>query len=402
MSTRFAFDHPDDALRALAARLKVVGVEENIDMMAAVDRVLAEPLVADRDSPASDVSAMDGYAVRLSQLQSHSPVPISGTAIPGKPSPAMIDGAIVRMFTGAIVPEAAEAVIKREETIETDVEVRFTETALSVADGENIRRAGENASRSSTVIAAGSVMNPAKMATAINFGRFAVDLFTNVNVSVITTGDEVGLFVDEPPQPWQLQNSNRFAIGGLLKQKSWITTVGFDHCRDDKKLLTDLIARQLERSDAVLVTGGVSMGDYDYVPDVVRDVGGEVVFHGLPLRPGKPILGAVTGEGKLIVGLPGNPVSATIGCRRMAMPLLAKMSGQVNWLPSTSAVRLEDADAKTLPLYWMRLVRLGQPGTARLVVSQGSGDVVSLSQSDGFVETPPSRAGEGPWPFFPW
>ena len=144
------------------------------------------------------------------------------------------------------------------------------------------------------------------------------------------------------------------------------------------------------------------MGDYDYVPDIVRSVGGEVVFHGLPVRPGKPILGAATSDGKLIVGLPGNPVSATIGCHRFALQLLAKKSGQTNWIPQQPTVRLTNPGTKTIPLHWMRLVSLVETGIAQGVQSKGSGDLVSLGQSTGYVELPPGESGEGPWPYYPW
>ena len=150
------------------------------------------------------------------------------------------------------------------------------------------------------------------------------------------------------------------------------------------------------------MTGGVSMGDYDYVPDVIRDVGGDVVFHGLPIRPGKPVLGAATDDGKLLMGLPGNPVSATIGCQRLTMPLLARLAGITSWLPHPIVVRLNDAGEKTIPLHWMRLVRMVDHGVCVPVFSQGSGDLVSLGQSDGFVELTPRSSGEGPWPFYGW
>ena len=102
------------------------------------------------------------------------------------------------------------------------------------------------------------------------------------------------------------------------------------------------------------------------------------------------------------MGLPGNPVSATIGCQRMALPLLAKLSGQTDWLPACPVVRLEASGDKTIPLHWFRLVRLTADGVAVPVISQGSGDLVSLGQSTGFVELPPGVAGEGPWPYHAW
>lgn len=396
------YAHPDDALRALADRLSPADIKKSLGSSSATGRVLAEEVVADRDSPAADVSAMDGYAIRLSDLQHAGAISVRGESAPGAPPPKMQSGAVIRIFTGAIVPKGAEAVVKREDTEELEDKIRFRESAMSTLAGEHIRRAGENAKANSTVLTAGVEINPAHLATMANFGSFDVDVYSPVRVSIITTGDEVGLFDKQQPKPWQLRNSNQFSLGGLLDVVRWITVQHVEHCKDDRDSLTQLLTRQLKDSDAILVTGGVSMGDYDHVPDVVRDVGGEVVFHGLPLRPGKPILGAATGDGKLLMGLPGNPVSATIGCRRMAMPLLAKLSGQTDWLSPCPVVRLENAGDKTIPLHWLRLVRLTAHGVAVPVISQGSGDLVSLGQSTGFVELPPGASGEGPWPYHAW
>ncbi|TWU54678.1 Molybdopterin molybdenumtransferase [Rubripirellula tenax] len=405
MAGKFAFDHPDDALRAIAEKLSIVGIEKSLATTCGGGRVFAEPVVADRDSPAADVSAMDGYAIRIGHLQGDAPVKVAGQAVPGSPPPSMPAEGVVQIFTGAIIPKGAEAVVKREDTIESGGVITFRDVALQTSLGENIRRAGENAAAGSQVIAAGKQMTAADRAVAINFSCFGSDFFMPVKVGVITTGDEVGIFLKDRPQPWQLQNSNQFALGGLLAQKPWIEHVSSDHCGDQKSALADAIAATLKTCDVILMTGGVSMGDYDYVPDVVREVGGDIVFHGLPIRPGKPILGAATNDGKLILGLPGNPVSATIGCRRMALPLIAKKSGQTSWLPRQAVVRLANPGDKTLPMHWMRLVRLTDHGTAEVIDSQGSGDLVSMSQSDGFVEVSPNNTDshtDVPWPFYPW
>jgi molybdopterin molybdotransferase len=202
--------------------------------------------------------------------------------------------------------------------------------------------------------------------------------------------------------PWQLRNSNRESIATLLAARNWISIISVEHCIDDQKQLHDTLADRLDTSDAILMTGGVSMGDYDYVPDVIRDLGGKVVFHGLPIRPGKPVLGAATNDGKLLLGLPGNPVSATIGCQRLGIPLLAYMAGKRDWLSKVPAVQLENRGNKSIPLTWLRLVKLVDNGVAEPVITQGSGDLVSLGNSDGFVEVPPQQNGEGPWPFYAW
>jgi molybdopterin biosynthesis enzyme len=142
------------------------------------------------------------------------------------------------------------------------------------------------------------------------------------------------------------------------------------------------------------------MGDYDHVPQAVRQAGGEIVFHKLPVRPGKPILGAATAAGQLIVGLPGNPVSAAVGGRRFVVPWLRVLAGGTSPPPTT--LTLIDAPAKTLPLHWMRLVQLQEGGRGALVASRGSGDLVSLAGSSGFIEQPPEASGLGPWPYWPW
>lgn len=400
MAPKFRFDHPDEALEALAEKLAIVDKGERTSEL--LGRVLASPVVADRDSPAADVSAMDGYAVRMSELQTDHPVPIEGESAPGAAPPALPIDAAVRIFTGAIVPAEAEVVIKREDTEETQRDVRFHSSALECQAGQHIRRAGENATAGSTVLQPGTRVTAAHRATMANFGCNEADVYAPVRVGIITTGDEVGVPDDVAPEPWQLRNSNRASLAGLLSPIPWIKLRQIEHAIDQREELERILSSQLAKSDAVLLTGGVSMGNYDYVPDVIRDLGGEIVFHGLPLRPGKPILGAVTSDGKLIMGLPGNPVSATVGCRRMAMPLLAKISGQTNWRPPCPVVRLNNPGDKTIPLHWMKLVRLTDHGTAEVVVSQGSGDLVSLGQSTGFVEVPPNNNTDGPWPYYDW
>ena len=392
--------NPTDAIHQLAARLSPVEITRSISDCS--ERILAHDIVADRDSPAADVSAMDGYAIRMTDLNQFDTIAIGGESAAGAAPPSMKLHSVVRIFTGAIVPFDCEAVVKREDTDELDGKIRFRESAWQVKLGENIRRAGENATAGSTVLTAGVKISAAHRATMANFGASAADVFAPVRVTLITTGDEVGQFNDVPPQPWQLRNSNQSSIAAVLSQHRWIDHVNSVHAKDDRQQLRQTLEDALANSDAVVLTGGVSMGDYDYVPEIIRQVGGEVIFHGLPVRPGKPILGAATSDGKLIVGLPGNPVSATIGCHRFAVPLLAKLSGQKQWLPPCPVVRLTNAGSKTIPLHWMRLVRIIEHGVAETVQSRGSGDLVSLGQSSGYVEVPIGASGEGPWPYFAW
>ena len=392
--------NPTEAIQELAEKLSLVQIQPSVD--ACTGRVSAVDVIADRDSPAADVSAMDGYAVRLCDLDRQDPIHVSGESAPGAPPPEMHDGCAVRIFTGAIIPPGCEAVIKREDTNELENAIELLDAARTAQDGEHIRRAGENARAGSMVIPAGTKITPAHRAAMANFGAYSVDVYESVDVSIVTTGNEVGLFRDHPPEAWQLRNSNQFSVSALMDCYPWLEIVNTRHASDDRQSLFETVESTLAESDVVLLTGGVSMGDYDYVPDVVQELGGEIVFHGLPVRPGKPILGAAMPGGKLIVGLPGNPVSATIGCHRFARPLLAKKSGQTEWMLPSPRVKLRNPGERTLPLHWLRLVRLVEDGVAETVQSKGSGDLVSLGQSTGYVEIPPGESGEGPWSYFPW
>ncbi|MEO1524649.1 MAG: molybdopterin molybdotransferase MoeA [Planctomycetota bacterium] len=403
MSSKFAFDDPQDALLALSERLHVVC--ETRETNDPLGRVLAMPVLADRDSPAADVSAMDGYAIRMQDLKSDVAIPISGESKAGAAPPSLQSGSVVRIFTGAIVPKEAEAVIKREDTEESETEIRFRETALKTTkSGIHIRRAGENAAVGSQVLPAATVVTPGVMAALANFGATTPTVFRSVRIAIFTTGDEVRDPREKHLEPWQLRNSNRYSVESVVRCGAPRVEIaaGEGHLPDNRGSLEFALGEAIKHCDAIVLTGGVSKGDYDYVPECIAAVGGETIFHGLPIRPGKPILGAATNEGKLILGLPGNPVSATINAHRFLLPLLRKLSGQARWCIAPPVVELEEPPAKSIPLHTMQLVERMDPGRVRLIASKGSGDLVALAKSDGYVSVTPGSTSAGPWPFFSW
>ncbi len=144
------------------------------------------------------------------------------------------------------------------------------------------------------------------------------------------------------------------------------------------------------------------MGDYDFVPEAILQSGGKIIFHRLPIRPGRPILGATGPNGQLVIGLPGNPVSVAVTAKKFAMPLLQKIGGFSKEAPSLFSLKILNPDSQLLDLIWYRLVKLVGEGNAELLDSRGSGDLVSLSMSDGFVEVPAGQSGAGPWKYFSW
>ncbi len=386
-------DAVTSAIESLAERLQTVGVE-SCSTEQAFGRVLSEPLLADRDSPAIDVSAMDGYAIRLSDLLGE-PLPVLAIAAAGSAPQSLTPGTAVQIFTGAAVPPEADCVIRREDTLELPGRVKIEVPVESLQRGQSIRRRGENTRAGDVVLPEGTVLNAPAVGAVATFGRAQVSVRRRVRVVVLNTGDELANIGAEV-QPWQIRDSNGPLLEAWLRQFAWIDFVCRKHVGDTLELVQSAIETHLAEADAILLTGGVSMGDTDFVPEAIAKLGGEVAFHRLPIRPGRPVLGACLG-GKLLLGLPGNPVSVAVTSRVIGLPLLRKLAGITPTEEPLERCELAEADEKTLSLVWFRLVKIDRNSTVKLIGSQGSGDLVSLSLSHGFVEIPVGGSGNGPW-----
>ena len=398
MQTLPQIDPVATAIAKLAERLSCVDVEQCLTERAS-GRVLAEPIIADRDSPPIDVSAMDGYAIRLADLSQSQPhgvaMRIAAVAAAGAAPPGLPPHEAVQIFTGAAVPTEADCVVRREDTIEAVHEVKFVVLADSLRVGQNIRRRGENIQAGQIVLARGTVLSAPVMGAIATFAPMQLLVQRRVRVVVLNTGDELA-GIGQAVEAWQIRDSNGPLLETWLRQLPWIELVGRRHVGDSLESVMSAIAEQLSLADAILLTGGVSLGDTDFVPEAITKLGGETVFHRLPIRPGKPVLGASL-SGKLLLGLPGNPVSVAVTSRVIGLPLLRKLAGISPMEEAQPRCLLSEADEKKLPLVWYRLVKVAQDSAVRLVDSQGSGDLVSLAQSDGFVEVPIGASGVGPW-----
>lgn len=382
-------------------RIRAVDVQ-SVPLEHATGRILAEDATTDRPSPASDVSAMDGYALRRTDMHGTTAIPIAGELMIGRAPSSLPAGACLRIVTGAPVPQEADAVVKREDVIESPEAIRFTpELAARIRAGENIRRRGDNGPPGTLIARAGARITPALAGALATFGHADVRVHRPIRVAIISTGDEV-LDVRAMPTDWQLRDSNGPTLRALVGSNAWAEVAMCERVGDDESLIRRTLAAAVERCDAVLLSGGVSMGHRDFVPEAIGAIGGTVIYHKLPQRPGKPMLGAVVGDSKVIFGLPGNPMSVLVTAVRIALPVLRALAGVASPIPDPRVVALADPDAKSVDLWWSRPVRLGEDGRACIVAAQGSGDVVSIANSDGFVEFPPGASGPGPWPYYPW
>jgi len=372
---------------------------ERIPLGRAAGRVLAEAIATDRPSPACDVSAMDGYAVRLADL-SRTSLPVHGEAEIGYAPPTMPRDAAMRIFTGGPVPGDADAVIPREHVTELPESIIVPEN-LDVKLGQHIRKRGENGGKGRTAVEAGIEIGPAAAAAMSAFGVPTPLVHRRVRVAAVVTGAEVRAAAARV-EPWQLRDSNGPALAALFGARAWIDWLGVRHAPDEPKQLRQAIDAALADADALLLTGGVSMGDHDHVPRVLAEAGCRIVFHRLPVRPGKPVLGAIAARGQAVFGLPGNPVSVLTMARVVSEPILRHLAGLREPLPPAQQVALTNDDGKRLPLWWYRPVRFDSPGKVSLVGSKGSGDVISAARADGYVEVLPHPSPEAPSNFWSW
>jgi molybdopterin molybdotransferase len=396
----------------LESRLRVVE-HERIEVSQATGRILARPILNFRDSPALDISAMDGYAFRYSELENRLPrtnsdqaqaggdcFEVTGVAAAGARRLVLGPDTAIRIFTGGVVPQGADVVIPRERCREESDRVWVTISLDQIPHGWNIRRQGENAKQDEVGLQAGCCIDGPRMSSIVSMNREAqIDVSRKVRVTIINTGDEL-MGMDSPIEPWQIRDSNGPLLESMLRACPWIEWNRVS-ARDDLSQIQTRLNEALDVSDAVLLTGGVSMGDTDHVPAAVRHCGAEVIFHRLAIRPGAPVLGAVGSEGQLIMGLPGNPVSVAVTFRRLGLELLDRMarrvSGRRKW-----KIQVAGSDSKTLGLVWYRLVQIQADGTALLLANQGSGDIRSLGLSDGFIEVPPGSLSQGMFAFYDW
>ncbi len=391
-----------EPIKTLARKLNTVGTE-TVTWDRSCGRISALELCSERDSPARNVSAMDGYALRVDDL-GRGELPVVGTIAAGTAPMDFPSGTCVRLFTGAVVPDSADAVVRREDVIELGHGIRIR-SDVQLQRSDNIRKQGENAKRGQVILPAGKEIHTARLSAVLASGLERIRVYRKVRVAIINTGDEL-IEQGKAISDWQIRDSNGPTLQHLFRHAQWIEVTSRIRIGDNFEAVVAAIQQALDSADAVLLTGGVSMGETDHVPQAVEACGAEVVFHRIPIRPGKPLLGAVSTDGKLILGLPGNPVSVAVTGLRFALPLLKRAGGIEDYLPTPLSVRLNEPSNKLLPLVWFRLARYPTGDDAshavELVDSKGSGDLISLARSDGFVEIPADSSGDGPFEWYPW
>lgn len=321
-------------LLALAAPLPV----ERVDVESALGRYLAEPLTARRTQPAADLSAMDGYAVQPGDMAG--PWRVIGESAAGHPfSGAVGPGEAVRIATGALMPEAADAVILQEDIAREGDTIALTGEPPS-PPGKHVRRRGMDYLHGSEVLAAGTRIGPAQAALAISAGHKLVPVRRRPRVVVIDSGDELARDCDTC-QPYQIPASNGPMLAAMaLGLPCEVERLG--PVADDM----DALARVLDsasHADVIVTSGGASVGDHDLVKPALAEWGAEIDFWRVAIKPGKPLLIATRENGRgrqMVLGLPGNPVSSHVTAYLFMLPLLRALLGAADPLPRRITARL--------------------------------------------------------------
>jgi molybdopterin molybdotransferase len=319
------------------ARERVLGEtrrldDERVAVDEALDRVLARDVEAVGDVPPFACSAMDGYAIKAGP--SGRVLTKAGESRAGAPTDQSVtDGVAIRISTGAAVPAGATAVIRQEDVTDREDSIVI---GADIPPGNNIREAGEDMRKGTTVLSAGIVLGAAELGAAVAAGLGEITVTRRPHVAILCTGDELRA-PGEPLGPGEIHNSNAPMLAGLARH-SGASTEPVERLPDDRAATEAGLAAALERADVVIITGGVSVGPHDHVKPALNALGVEEVFWGVSLQPGKPTWFGHR-RGNLVFGLPGNPVSAVVTFSLFARPALSKMLGAaVEPLPAAEAV----------------------------------------------------------------
>jgi molybdopterin molybdotransferase len=385
----------DDALARILAGVPTLPAVET-PLLDALGLVLVEDIVADRDVPPFRNSAMDGYAVRGDDVAT-APVElrvVGEVAAGGFPERAVGPGEAMRIMTGAPMPDGADTVVRVEDTDNASDVVTI---AAATPKGMAIREAGEDLRKGERILDGGTVLRPAEIGLLASVGRPRVLVRKRPRVAVFSTGDEI-VELDAPIERGQIRDSNRYTLASAIRAAGAEPRVG-GIVRDSPDALRAAL-REATSADAIVTSGGVSVGDHDHMKPVLSELG-TIDFWAIAIRPGRPLAFGELRDGDRrvpIFGLPGNTVSALLTFEIFVRPALLRMQGRENVArPKAKARLLEPVDKPDFLRVFARGIHDADAGTVRLTGPQGSGILRSMSLANCLIDLPvgPSRVEKG-------
>jgi molybdopterin molybdotransferase len=377
----------EEALASVLSFVRIQGVQE-VPLSDAVGEILARDVLADRNIPPFPRAAMDGFAVVWTGKETERPYRVAGTVNPGAVWSGDATGAdCLKIMTGAMVPAPFDTVIQVEHAYtENTGSVRFRNPARR---GQNIASEGEDVLKGSVLIPSGTLLFPHHLTTLASVGQWNVPVFKRPSIAVLATGGEL-------VEPWEsasgpmIRNGNAHFLLAALKHRGYRDVRYLGIVPDERETMMAKI-REGITFDFLLVSGGVSMGDVDIVPDCLEACGVVKILHRIAVKPGKPIFAGESPGGGVVIGMPGNPVAVMVHFSMFIRPLLLKASGATEYLPKPILLPLAEeavnrGGGKKFAIG--RLERKGGDSRVAEIPSHGSGDFVSTSRAEGVFEIP--------------
>jgi molybdopterin molybdotransferase len=377
------------ALKMVAEARPAVRLEvESMPLLESVGRVLARAVEADRDQPPFDRSTRDGFAVQADEQISGTRLRIAGQVRAGEVwsgESIRNSNSCIQIMTGAPLPEGADAVVMVEH-VDREGDTISIRSGHGQSAGENIVPRGSEAREGDEVVASGTRVGAAEIALAAACGCVSLEVFSRPLVAIVSTGDEL-VELDRTPGPQQIRNSNSYALAALV-ELAGARAERLQIAADVREEIRERVESGL-KSDLPVFSGGVSMGEYDLVEEVLAEFGAEFFFTGVRMQPGRPLVFGRIGE-KYFFGLPGNPISAQVTFHCFVEPMLRAMGGESGagprWAQATLAEAVEGKAGLT------RLLPARMDGVAvRLVSWQGSGDLTANARANCYAELLPGR-----------
>ncbi|MCH2204412.1 MAG: molybdopterin molybdotransferase MoeA [Lentisphaerales bacterium] len=362
---------------------------QSIPILQASGRVLAQEISAERDYPPFDRVTMDGIGINFESYASgNREFKITGTVGAGdEPQELSSIQTCLEVMTGAVCPPGVDCIIPVEMINVVDGVATIVEESSKISSGWNIHPQGSDCPAGTTLLKAGLTLNSASIAVAASEGAAEVKVFSKPKIAIISSGNEL-VALEESPEPWQIRRSNSFTIAAQLEALK-LADVEVFHVQDEKEAITARFKELLADFDMLIMSGAVSKGKFDYIPEVLDSLGVEKLFHCVTQRPGKPFWFGVSSDKKPVFALPGNPVSTVAGFTRYIIPALYKYLGAGDYKPVKVSLNKDFKFKKSLTYFLP--VKISQQGTQILAEPapvNGSGDFSALAYTNGFVELP--------------
>ena len=382
---------PSEAIRLILHSANLFPIE-SIPLQKAVGRVLRENIISDRDQPPFNKSLMDGIAISYDTWQKgQRTFQVEAIIPPGiAPKPLKNLSNCVHIMTGAVIPKGCDCVIPIEQ-VDLEGDTAHSKDWTMIKKYQSIRLQAADGKKGEILLKAGCRLWAPHIGIAASVGKVKVKVSALPKIAVISTGDEL-VDIYKPIKQYQTRLSNSYALQALLNQAQ-LGDVQIFHLRDNENLILQSIKNVLGKFDILILSGGVSMGEFDYIPKILRQLGIKQSFHKVSQKPGKPFWFGIAKNSKAVFALPGNPVSTQICAYRYVIPYLKKASGlevKQEFIPVLDRVNIQSDLTHFLPV-----------AQGRLITISGSGDFASLAQADGFIEYE-SHKTQSLWPYFSW